>query len=531
MGVRNRAAVALIMAMGILFVLSGAAFAGPSDIQGHWAEKQISDWVDRGLCSGYPDGTFKPGNSISRAEFITMVNKSFGYTVGAGVSYSDVTAADWFYGEVGKAVAAGYISGYEDNTIRPGQEIQRQEVALILMRLLALEADGDSALKGFHDSGSIPGWSGPAVAAVVESSLMNGYPDGTFKPQDSITRAEALVSLERAMAYKPPVVETGSGVTGIVTKNGSPVKDATVNIFKQGEYELLQEAVTDENGSYAFEVPSGSYDLTATTKEEVAFISNIEVKETGQSTGDMELKPGAAVSGVLLDAGGKKVADAKVLFTTNPTFYGFTDNNGKYLILVARNQVYTIRAYNPADPSGSPREIAGGILVGNADRQTLADLKAWYTTSAQKSSGGGGGGGGGGGDKTPPKINAASLVVAGETLEYTVSSDGLSLSADLSGLPGTSKISSGTMDVTENSTIALSMSIEVEGITIPINLTQELTAGSNSVSIFEYFNIFGEDGVDLNTIKGFLGSSITLAGTLTDTSGNKSNVSMKLLLP
>ncbi len=122
-------------------------------------------------------------------------------------------------------------------------------------------------------------------------------------------------------------------------------------------------------------------------------------------------------------------------------------------------------------------------------------------------------------------------MVAGETLEYTVSSDGLSLSADLSGLPGTSKISSGTMDVTENSTIALSMSIEVEGITIPINLTQELTAGSNSVSIFEYFNIFGEDGVDLNTIKGFLGSSITLAGTLTDTSGNKSNVSMKLLLP
>lgn len=77
--------------------LTGLAFAQPSDIKGHWAEKQINDWVNKDLAKGYPGGTFKPDNSITRAEFITLVNRAFGFTEKAQVSFSDVSSKDWFY--------------------------------------------------------------------------------------------------------------------------------------------------------------------------------------------------------------------------------------------------------------------------------------------------------------------------------------------------------------------------------------------------------------------------------------------------
>lgn len=78
-----------------LFLGAGASFAQPPDIQGHWAEKQINGWIDKGLAKGYPDGSFKPDYSITRAEFITLVNKSFGFTGSAPVHFTDVSSTDW----------------------------------------------------------------------------------------------------------------------------------------------------------------------------------------------------------------------------------------------------------------------------------------------------------------------------------------------------------------------------------------------------------------------------------------------------
>jgi len=90
-----------------------------TDMPGHWAAPQINEWLSKGLAQGYPDGTFKPDNQVTRAEFITLTNRVLGYQANNPVNFSDVSASDWFAEEVAKAKTAGYITGYPDGTLRP----------------------------------------------------------------------------------------------------------------------------------------------------------------------------------------------------------------------------------------------------------------------------------------------------------------------------------------------------------------------------------------------------------------------------
>ncbi len=209
MRVSSRVLIVLFVALFVTFSLNGSAIAHLSDIQGHWAERSIRDWVDRSFATGYPDGTFNPDNSITRAEFITLVNKSFGFHEKTQVAFSDVSKTDWFYEEIVKATAAGYITGYGDNTIRPDNAINRQEMAAVIFRLLDITTtDENEALSKFKDAGNISSWAKASVSAVSGINLLKGYPDHTFRPLAFTTRAEALVSLSRAFWFKNPVIIT-----------------------------------------------------------------------------------------------------------------------------------------------------------------------------------------------------------------------------------------------------------------------------------------------------------------------------------
>ena len=181
-----------------------------SDIAGHWAEKGIKAWTTRQLAGGYPDGTFRPDSPITRAEFLTLVNRAFGYTAAGQASYCDVAETDWFAGEIAKAAAVGYLGGYPDGTVKPRNPITRQEAAALFAKILppsetsvATETFEISATQNqtaqFADQAQIPAWSQAAIAAAVRGGYMSGYPDGTFQPTRPITRAEAISVLDRAV--------------------------------------------------------------------------------------------------------------------------------------------------------------------------------------------------------------------------------------------------------------------------------------------------------------------------------------------
>lgn len=169
----------------------------PSDIHNHWAEKQIAEWVNNGLIKGYSDGTFKPDNSITRAEFAVIVNRIFGYTRISGDNFSDVSARDWFANDVKRSKAAGYILGTDDGKFLPNNKISRQEAAEIIFRILELEFDKTDALSAYTDAGSISDSNKAYVNTIIAKEYMKGYSNKTFGASKYMTRAEVVAALDR----------------------------------------------------------------------------------------------------------------------------------------------------------------------------------------------------------------------------------------------------------------------------------------------------------------------------------------------
>ncbi len=170
------------------------------DIQTHWAKDTITTWLESGKTTGYPDGTFRPQQQILRAEWMALTNRIMGFTEGNDAVFADVDPKAWYADAVQKATKAGYIAGYANGTIAPKAPITRQEVALILARIAKLplaSADPDPI---FTDHTALAPWSKPAIYAVTATNYMTGYPDGTFRPKQPITGAEAIVTLARLRA-------------------------------------------------------------------------------------------------------------------------------------------------------------------------------------------------------------------------------------------------------------------------------------------------------------------------------------------
>ncbi|MEG1311599.1 MAG: N-acetylmuramoyl-L-alanine amidase [Romboutsia sp.] len=165
-----------------------------NDIDNHWAKNEILDFVSKGYINGYGDGTFKPDNSITRAEFVKVLNKVFGFTKVGQENFTDVNESDWYYNDVCIGINAGYINGYEDNTFKPNQQISREEACKIISTVLDLKGDGNLA---FKDSSEISDWAKQYVDALSDNNIINGYEDNTFRPHNNMTRAESVTILSR----------------------------------------------------------------------------------------------------------------------------------------------------------------------------------------------------------------------------------------------------------------------------------------------------------------------------------------------
>ncbi|OXM86724.1 endo-1,4-beta-xylanase [Paenibacillus rigui] len=170
-----------------------------TDIRGHWAETKIQALIQSGAIAGYPDGTFKPDNKITRAEFIAIIVKAFHLNEQNGKVYAD-TAHHWAKSFIATAEAQGWVSGYDDTTFGPDDYITREQMATIVVRAAALNSTNESM--NFTDSSDISSWARSAIAAAMEKGVMNGYPDGTLQPQNHTTRAEAVTVIERVLALK-----------------------------------------------------------------------------------------------------------------------------------------------------------------------------------------------------------------------------------------------------------------------------------------------------------------------------------------
>ena len=235
---RTAAVFLLLCAMACTLI-----WALPAQVHADYTEPYMKRMEELGLLQGDADGDLRPGDPITRAEFVTIINRAFGYRSAGGHPFRDVPGTAWYAEDVDIGYTEGYITGTSPTAFSPNLSITREEAAFILAKNLMMEpAVGENT--SFADGRSISTWSRGLVSAAAENNLISGYPDGSFRPQKSITRGEAAVILLNAVGT--PVSRPGTTTLGdvwgnvTITSSGVTLKDTVVagNLYVTAGVEL-----------------------------------------------------------------------------------------------------------------------------------------------------------------------------------------------------------------------------------------------------------------------------------------------------
>ena len=173
------------------------------DTKEHWAKENISLMAIRGLVKGTGENIFNPNGSITRAEFTTLITRILELEQTDELTYAD--SDGWFKGYIAAAEKAGLYNGFpiENNEIKPNQPISREEMALMIKNAGTLKgkpvipAETKKTVSEFSDGESVSKWALGAAQYVVDNGIITGYEDGSFRPLNTATRAEATVMLQR----------------------------------------------------------------------------------------------------------------------------------------------------------------------------------------------------------------------------------------------------------------------------------------------------------------------------------------------
>lgn len=168
-----------------------------SDVKSsHWAYSAIIALNEKKLISGYPNGTFMPDSSITRAEAATIIARALNLKKTKNPTFTDVPTSHFAYNAIAAVAENGIITGREKNKFSPEGKLTRAEMASILTR--AYKLSGSSTLP-FKDVPSSH-WAYDAIQALYANKLTGGYPDNTFRPNNQISRAEFATFLSKVLA-------------------------------------------------------------------------------------------------------------------------------------------------------------------------------------------------------------------------------------------------------------------------------------------------------------------------------------------
>jgi len=208
-----------------------------------WAMPYAQQLVDWGVMRGDISGNLNLGNAITRAEFVTMMNRAYGYTKLGGHPFTDVRSTDWYSDDIDIAYNVGYFKGISTTTAAPNSSLTREQAAVLLARNMMLQETVGETL-GFSDSRTLEEWSRGLIGAAAQSGIIGGYSDGSFRPKQNITRGEVAAMLVRSIGT--PINEAGNyelgAVYGNVTINTSGVNlrnsVITGNLYLTGGVDL-----------------------------------------------------------------------------------------------------------------------------------------------------------------------------------------------------------------------------------------------------------------------------------------------------
>lgn len=173
------------------------------DVQNYWAQTYIGALARRNIISGFPDGTFRPDDPVTRAQFASIVTKAFPpgtQTQAAAIAFQDVPSNFWAYQPIQTAAQTGFLAGYPDGTFQPSQQIPRVQVLVSLVSGLNLGTGNPSLLSLYQDAAQIPAYATAKVAAATQRQIVVNYPTvNLLNPNRDATRAEVAAFVYQAL--------------------------------------------------------------------------------------------------------------------------------------------------------------------------------------------------------------------------------------------------------------------------------------------------------------------------------------------
>jgi|GEM_PF-1329469 len=237
----------LSLMLTAMMLLSNISYAS-NDINGHWASETMARWQSQGLIKGDEKGNLNPDKSITRAEFITIVNKVMEYSkTGDKIkNYKDLKQNDWYYSQIMTALEQGYINGTSADTMSPNKDITRQEVMVIINNIAGLK-QSKFDLSAVKDQDKIASWAKNAATNMIANGYITGY-QGKINPSKAMKRAEAITLLDAYKQNNRTISFQGQYslgkankvtlLTGNIQINDSQIKELIINKDTQGKIEL-----------------------------------------------------------------------------------------------------------------------------------------------------------------------------------------------------------------------------------------------------------------------------------------------------
>lgn len=171
-----------------------------------WYTDAVMYCAENGYVSGYSDGSFKPNNTITRAELAAVMNKMLGLNSAANNTFKDVSNGKWYTTAVLNCVQTGIITGYSSTQYGPNDKVTREQAAVILAK--SFNISKTNGRTSFSDDGKISSWAVGSVKAMSAKGLIAGVGNNRFAPKDNITRAAVCTILRHAeMGESEPTSE------------------------------------------------------------------------------------------------------------------------------------------------------------------------------------------------------------------------------------------------------------------------------------------------------------------------------------
>ena len=254
MKIKKRIAGIIATAM-LVSTMSPSVWA--SDYDSHWAKHAIDSWKDKGILQGFEDGTFRPKELITRAQFAKIMNGIFGYTdIEGAKQYTDVTTGKWYQVDVTKISAAG-IMYIEGDNFKPDQPMTREEVAYALANAYGVTG---TATGIFKDETQISDWALVSVQALYANGYVHGNPDGSFNPKGLLTRAEMISMIDNLNGE-------------LINKKGTYTQDITGNLVVNTRDVMLKDMTISGNLYLTEGIGDGDIELDNITVKGKTFVA------------------------------------------------------------------------------------------------------------------------------------------------------------------------------------------------------------------------------------------------------------------